>query len=259
MASSVISQASSRRTIDPTISGSNVASGIILTRMTAAPTKSRRTKSQYRLAQTGIPDYANKSLDEQVARFSELVMENSKRPIYRVWSKVDPVAHAVIMSELGCFDGKVRAQHYEWARKDSAELNRHTRMLGTFLKKQAEHENIAARRPRFYMPRRYFAEPEGRGTLGKVLEIEMMHLKRSVAHINRVLKKRSKWDARGMVLAQEYVIRRADFLRLPGRVRLTPAAIADIYQLTQRTSQGGDDPDTVENIRKAIAYFRKNP
>jgi hypothetical protein len=105
------------------------ASSIILRGMASVPKKSRRTSNQYRLAQTGIPDYANKSLDEQVALFSKLVMENSKKPIYRVWSKVDSVAQAVIMSELGFFDGEVRAQHYEWARKDSAELNRHTRML----------------------------------------------------------------------------------------------------------------------------------
>jgi hypothetical protein len=164
------------------------------------------------LGRRRIPDYADKSLDEQVVLFSKLVMGNPKRPIYRVWSRLDPVAHSAIMSELGFFDGKVRAQHNEWARKDAAELKKHTRMLRTFLMKQAEHENIAARRPRFYMPRRYFAEPEGRGTLGKVLEIEIMHLKRSVADINRRLKARSKWDPRGMVCAQEYVKRREAFL-----------------------------------------------
>ena len=204
-------------------------------------------------------DNANKSLDEQVALFSKLVMADSKRPIYRVWSRLDPVAHSVVMSQLGLFDGKVRAQYYEWARQDAAELKRHTRMLKTFLMKQVEHENIAARRPRFYMPRRYSSEPEVRATLGKVLEMEIMHLKRSVADINRRLKARSKWDPRGMILSQEYVKRRVDFLGISGHVRLTLAAIADIYQLTQRTRRGGDDPGTVDKIRKAIDYFKKNP
>jgi len=133
-------------------------------------------------------------------------------------------------------------------------------MLTTFLKKQAEHENIKIRRPRFYMPLRYVAEPGGsRGTLGKMLEIEIMHLKQTVAHINRGLKKRSRWDARGMVLSQEYVIRRSAFLGISGRVRLTPEAIADIYQLTRRTIDGNEASNTAENIQKAIAYFRKNP
>jgi len=228
--------------------------------MAAVPKKFKRTKSQYRLAQTGIPDYADKSLDQQVAVFSKLVMENSRTPIYRVWSKLDSIAHSVIVSELGCFDGKSSAQHWEWAREDAAELNRHSRMLRTFLKKQTEHEKILARRPRLYMPRRYFVEPEGGGTLRKVLEIEERHLKGSVSRINRVLKKRGKWDdVKGMIRAQEYVKRRATYLGIPGRVRLTPDAIADIYELAPRTNNGNGGSVTAENIRKAIAYYRKKP
>jgi hypothetical protein len=225
--------------------------------MAAVPKKSRRTSNQYRLAQTGIPDNANKSLDEQVAFFSKLVMADSKKPIYRVWSRLDPVAHSVIMSELGCFDGKVRAQRDEWARNVAAELKRHTQMLRTFLKKQAEHEYRTTRRPRFHQPHVYFEFSEGRCTLRRVLEMEIKHLIHSRATINGRLKARGKWDVGGMVRAQEYVIRRVAFLGIQERVRLTPGAIADIYQLTQRTSYGGDDPDTVENIRKAIAYFRE--
>jgi hypothetical protein len=232
--------------------------------MAPVPKKSRRTGNQYRSAQTGIPDYAIKGFDEQVALFSKLALENSKKPIYRVWSKLDPVAHSVILSELGCFGESKRqllsAQYHEWAQEDSAELKRHVRKLRTFLKRQAEHENIKVLRPRFYMPLRYVVQPEGiRGTLGKMLEMEIVHLKKTVAHINRGLKKRRKWDARGMVLSQEYVIRRADFLGISGRVRLTPEAIADIYQLTRRTGDGGDDSGTPEKIQKAIAYFRKDP
>jgi hypothetical protein len=133
-------------------------------------------------------------------------------------------------------------------------------MLRTFLKKQVVHENIKVRRPRFYGPLRYAAEPKGiRGTLGKMLEMEIVHLEQTVANINRGLKKRRKWDAQGIVLSQEYVIRRSAFLGISGRVRLTPAAIADIYQLTRRTGDGDDDSGTPENIQKAIAYFRKDP
>jgi hypothetical protein len=77
--------------------------------------------------------------------------------------------------------------------------------------------------------------------------------------MNRQRKPRGKWDAGRIVLAQEYVLRRAAFLGIPRRVRLTPAAIADIYKLTQRSSDRGDDSGTAENIRKSIAYFRKNP
>jgi hypothetical protein len=227
--------------------------------MVSVPKKPRSTNNRHHLTQIGIPDYVNQSLEDQVVLFSKLVLENSKRPIYRVWSKLDPVAHSVIMSELGLFDGKVRAQHYEWAREDAAELKRHTRSLGTFLKKQVEHENILARHPRLYMPRRYFAEPEGGGTLRKVLEIEVLNLKWSVAQINRVLKKRGKWDVRGMIRAQEYVKRRAAFLEIPGRVRLTPDAIADIYQLARRTRNGNGDSINGENIRKVIDYYRKLP
>ncbi len=123
--------------------------------MTPAPKKFRCTRKRVDLTQTGISDNANQNLDEQVALFSKLVMENSKTSIYQVWSKLDPIAHFVIMSELGFLEGKVCAQHYEWAREDAAELKRHTRMLRTFLKKQAEHENIAARRPRSGVEKSY--------------------------------------------------------------------------------------------------------
>jgi hypothetical protein len=230
----------------------------MLTGMTPVPMRFRRTSKRVGLTQTGIPDYANKSLDQQVALFSKLVMENSKRPIYRVWTKLDPVAHSVIMSELGCFDGKIRAQRDEWARKVAAELNRHTHMLRTFLKKQVEHEYRATRSPRFYTPHLYFGT-EGTGTLRSVLQTEIKHLMHSRATINLRLKKRGKWDVSGIVRGQEYVIRRVAFLGIPGPVRLTPGAIADIYQLTRRASDGNDDSDTAENIRKAIVYFRKNP
>ena len=234
-------------------------SGFILIGMPAIPKRSRRTKSHYRFAQIGMSDYANKSPDDQVALFSKLVLENSQRHIHRVWSELDPVDHFVIMCRLGFFEGKVRAQQYEWAREDAAELKRHARMLGTFLKKRAEHESIAARRPRFYIPRRYSSEPAVGVTLRKVLEIEVTHLKWSVTQINRMIKKVGKWDPRGMILAQEYVKRRADFLGLPGHVRLSPGAIADLYELTRRPGDGGDDSGTPENIRKAIANYRKKP
>jgi hypothetical protein len=160
---------------------------------------------------------------------------------------------------LGFLDEKIRVQHYEWAGKDSAELKSHMRHLRTFLAKQTVHESIAAYRPRFYMSRRYSSELAVRVTLKKVLEIELMHLKQSVAQINRQLKARTKWNPRGMFLSQEYVKRRGAFLGNDERVRLTPAAIADIYCLTQRTSHGGDDPDTVDKLRKAIDYFKKDP
>jgi hypothetical protein len=227
--------------------------------MATVPKKSRRTSNQYRLTQTSIRDDAQKSLDEQVASFSNLVTADCKKPIYRVWSKLDPVAHSVIMSELGCFDGKVRAQHDDWARKLAAELKRHAHTLRTFLKKQAEHEYRTSRPPRFHHPHLYFEFSEGRCTLRRVLETEINHLMHSRATINGRLKKRGKWNVSGIVRAQEYIIRRVAFLGIQGRVRLTPAAIADIYQLTRRTRDGNDDSDTAENIRKAIAYFRKNP
>jgi hypothetical protein len=103
----------------------------------------------------------------------------------------DSVARAVILSELGCFDNEnapdlVRARNYQWAREDAAELRRHKRMLETFLKKQAAHDDLLARRPRFYMPRRYYMEREGGGTLRKILEIELIHIKRSVTELNLV-------------------------------------------------------------------------
>ena len=59
-------------------------------------------------------------------------------------------------------------------------------MLETFLKKQAAHDDLLARRPRFYMPRRYYMEREGGGTLRKILEIELIHIKRSVTELNLV-------------------------------------------------------------------------
>ena len=185
-------------------------------------------------------------------------MQKPEGPLYRVWSQLDSADHLVIMNALGCFSGKIRAQHYEWAREDLAELKRHTNILKTFLKRRAEHEKIAVRRPHFYMYRQYLAEPEGsRGALGKMLEMEVMHLEWSMADINRILQKRSKWNPAGIMRAQEYVTRRADFLGLPATVRLTLPAIAHFYRLAQHTSRGDDDLDTIEKIRKSIANFKK--
>jgi hypothetical protein len=122
--------------------------------MASYPRRSRSASERYRLAQTGIPDYANKSLDEQVVLFSKLVMENRRRPIYRVWSKLDPIARSVIMTELGCFAGKdapqlIRAQRDERPRKVLAELERHLEVLKEFVKTQAEHEYQIIYRLRF--------------------------------------------------------------------------------------------------------------
>lgn len=235
-------------------------SEIILSAMFPTHKKLKLRSRSVGLPQPGKQDNPNENYAEQVALFSRLVMEKSEGPLYRVWSQLDSADHLVIMYALGCFSGKIRAHHYQWAREDLAELKRNTNRLKTFLRRRAEHEEIATRRPHFYVYRQYLAEPEGsRGALGKMLEMEVTHLQWSMADINRRLKARSKWDPRGMVCAQEYVKRRVAFLGIRGRVRLTPAAIADIYQLTQRTSHGGDDPDTVENIRKAIAYFKRNP
>ena len=236
-----------------------IAQAIIIFHMASVSKKPRRTRKQFALAPADNREYDNKSFEDQVAHFSKLAMENPSKPIYRLWSKLDFVARTVILSELGCLPGDTRrltrAQHFEWAREDAAELKRHTRALSTFLEKQAAHEKLLARRPRFYMPRRYFAEPEGRGTLKKVLEIEKMHLRSSVTAINRMRKSRGTWFVRGMIIAQEYVARRADFLAIRGRVRLTPEAIADIYELTQCPRERGDDLGTAESIRKAISYY----
>ena len=217
----------------------------------------KRKRKSVGLPQPDRKDNANENYAEQVASFSAQVMQKLEGPLYRVWSQLDSADHLVIMYALGCFSGKIRAQHYQWAREDLAELKRHTNILKTFLKRRTEHEKIAARRPHFYMYRQYLAEPEGsRGALGKMLEMEVTHLQWSMDDINRILKKRSKWDPGGIIRAQEYVTRRADFLGLSARVRLTLPAVADIYHLTQRISHGGDDLDTVENIRKSIAYFK---
>ncbi len=71
--------------------------------------------------------------------------------------------------------------------------------------------------------------------------MEIKHLMHSRASINGRLKKRGKWDVSGIVRAQEHVIRRAAFLGIPGRVRLTPGAIADRYQLTRRIRNDNDE------------------
>jgi hypothetical protein len=231
--------------------------------MASVPKKSRRTSNQYRLAQTGIPDYANQTLEDQVALFSKLVMRNSKMPIYRVWSKIDPVAHYVIMSELECFDGKdapqlSRARRDQRNREVVAVLENHIRLLQRFHKMQEEHDSRTAR---FGVRsiRKYTLAPGVEGPLRSVLETELGHLKQLVGAHKRRLKQASKWDVKRMIIAQEYVIRRVYFLGLPKRVRLTPDAIADIYQLTRAAADRSDVSDTAENIRKAIAYFRKNP
>jgi hypothetical protein len=220
--------------------------------------------NRHRLPQTGIPNYAKKSLDEQVALFSKLVMANSKTPIYRLWSKIDSVARSVIMAELGCFDGKdapqvARASRDERDRDLVAELERHTRLLERVLHKRAKHDYVITRRFGFRNFRKYLGVPGRVGSLRQVLKTEIKHLKQVIAVMKRELRHRGKWDVKGMVIAQEYVIRRAAFLGITRRVRLTPDAIADIYQLTRAPGADSNGSDTAENVRKAIAYFRKRP
>jgi hypothetical protein len=221
--------------------------------------RSIRSINRQHFALSPIPDYANKRLDEQVELISKVVLENPLKAIHEVWTALDPVAHSIILSELKLLNGKVRTQHLKRTREDAAELRKHTRMLRTFLEKQVDHENIVARRPRLYIPRLYNVEPEGTGTLRKVLEIEERHLKWSVAQINLSLKKHSKWDARGMIRAQEYVIRRVDFFGIPGGIQLSSGAIADLYELTRNPEEEVDDSDTAVSIRKAIDYYRGKP
>jgi hypothetical protein len=232
--------------------------------MATRPKKRPGSRNQSLAARTGIAGFGDRSIDDQVAAFSKQVMKNPAKPIHRVWSALDSVARAVILTELGCFDKEnapdlVHAKHYQWAREDTAELRRHAGRLETFLKKQIAHDELLARRPRFYMRRRYYSEQEGSGTLRKILEIELAYLKRSVIELNRVLQKRNNWAVRAIIIAQEYVKRRADHLGGPEPVRLTPAAIADIYRLTRNCDDEVDDSDTPESIENAIEYYRKQP
>src|SRR5580698_9329143 len=115
-------------------------SKIILSAMLPSQKKLKRRSIPVGLPQTGIKDNSNENYAEQVALFSRLVMEKSKGPLYRVWSQLDSADHFVIMYALGCFSWKVRAQHYQWAREDLAELRRHTNRLKTFLERRVEHE-----------------------------------------------------------------------------------------------------------------------
>lgn len=231
---------------------------IILSAMPPSPKKLKRERNPVGLPQPEKHDDANDNYAEQVDLFSKLVMEKSERPLCWVWSQLDTADHLVIMQALGFFSAKIQARHYRWAREDLAELKRHTKKLKSFLKSRTEHEEIASRRPHFYVYCQYLAAPEGHlGALGKMLAVEVEHMEWSMTDINRILQKRSKWHPGGIMRAQEYVTRRADFLGLSKEVRLTIPAVADIYHLAKRTSQGGDDPDTVEKIQKSIANFRK--
>jgi hypothetical protein len=211
------------------------------------------------LAQTGVPNFADKNPGEQVALFSKLIMENSQKPTSRLWRKLDPLAHYVILSELGCLDRNERARHDDWARKILAELKKHARRLGRFFEQQEEHEDQLICHYRSLHPGLSFKLPRGRVNLKTVVESEINELNRLVAAMNRLRKPRGKWGAGRMALAQEYVRQRVAVLGISGSHRLTPAAIADIYHLTIGTSHGDDNPDTTESVRKAIAYFRRNP
>jgi hypothetical protein len=231
--------------------------------MTPAPKNSRRASKRVGLAQTGIPDYANKSLDEQVALLSKLFMENSRRPIYEVWSKLDSISRTVILAKLGCLldkDSRVtRAKRIERDRELVAELKKHLRRLRRFVRTQVEHEYQTIHRLRFRNPHFHFSLSEGRCTLKDLLASEIMHLNQVAISMTRGLKPRSKWDVRNMVLCQEYVRRRATFLGIPDPVQLSPSAIADIYQLSKRIDNDNDNSDTAENIRKAIERYKKDP
>jgi hypothetical protein len=226
--------------------------------MTLVPKKSKLSGEQPGIRQILSPD-THDSFEDQVDLFTKRSLTNSSRPIYGVWSKLDPTARSVVLFELGCFNEKTRDRYHKRAREDGAVLKKHLGMLETFLKRQADHDTIVARRPRFYMPRLYYIEPEGKGTLKKVLEIEVRNLEWGIAQINRSLQKHSKWDVRGVILVQEYVTRRVDFLKLPKSVRLTPDAIADIYDITKCTGVDNSNLNTGQNLRKAIAYYKKLP
>jgi hypothetical protein len=61
---------------------------------------------RFGLPKVDISGYADMSLDEQIAAFSRLVLENPARAIYKVWLQLDDVDRSIVMWRLGCFDGE---------------------------------------------------------------------------------------------------------------------------------------------------------
>lgn len=190
-------------------------------------------------------------------------MANRGKAIHRVWSQLDYVGRSVVMKELGCFAGEnapqvIYAQSDRRAREFLVEAQRQSRRLSQFITRQAKHERIISALG-FPPGSVQLTAQKDLEPLSATLDKELVQLKRFAAGVQRRLVQRGNWDPKRMIKVQEYVIRRLKFLHAPQSTRLTPRALADIYQLTQALSGGITHAYISENIRKAIEYFRKDP
>jgi hypothetical protein len=222
----------------------------------------KRTVNWYGLPKTRVPGYRKKPIEEQIGLFSKVVMANRGKPIHRVWSQLDDVGRSVVMKELGCFAGEnapqvIYAQRDQCAREFLVEAKRQSRWLSRFISRQAKHERTISALG-FPPGSLQLTAQKGLGPLSSVIAKEEACLQEFSAHVKRRLIQRGNWDPERMIKAQEYVSRRLKFLGAPGSIRLTPEAIAEVFELTQALANGSA-AEISENIRKAIAYFRKNP
>lgn len=227
-----------------------------------AKRKSSRKIDWNRLPETGIPGYEAAGLPDQVALFSKLIEKKPMTRIHAVWKELDDWARTIVMWHLGCFAGEnspqvIYARREQIARESLADVSDRMRCVSKLISRQTEQVQTTVglniRDGKLHFITRQRPSPPS-----PFLVEELAILQQKTADLEGRLPPRSKWNARRMIIAQRFVSRRAKFLGLPDSVRLTPEAIAEVYALIRVLPERSREPDTPENIRKAIANFSKS-
>jgi hypothetical protein len=228
----------------------------------SAKRESSRKVDWNRLPEIDIPGYEDASLPEQVRLFSELIEKRPMSRINAVWKQLDDWARAIVMWHLGCFAGEdspqvIYARHEQSVRESLAEVMGRICCLSKLIKRQADQmQTVAGLSIRD--GKLHFITRQRPGQPSPALMEELAISRERAAKLKSRLPPRGKWNAKRMIVAQEFVRRRASFLDLPDSVSLGSEAIADVYDLTRAVSDGNSEPESPENIRKAIANFRKS-
>jgi hypothetical protein len=215
-----------------------------------------------RLPETGIPGYEEASLPEQVVLLSRRIEKKPMSKIHTVWERLDDWARAIVMWHLGCFAGEnspqvIYARREQSVRESLAEVISRIRCLSKVIKRHADQmQTVAGLKIRD--GKLHFITRQRPGQPSPALMEELTILRDQAANLKSRLPPRGKWNAKRMIVAQEFVCRRASVLGLPDSVSLSPEAIADVYELTRALADGSGEPESPENIRKAIANFRKS-
>ena len=199
----------------------------------------------------GIVGYEEKSLEEQMRLFSELIQREGGKAVRKLWPNLDPLAQFYVMEQLGCFAGPDCPQHHHLPGFEQGPALRieMSRQIRTLKKCIVALQNSTSKLEGWSL------QFDGYGRLIHELGLTVEMLEKIKAVSSKYFGGPNDRDVRSVVEAQEYVRRRTSF---PGtRHNLSPTAVADIFDLNERGLERPSSEDSVGRIQKALLRFRK--